>query len=125
MIIVKYLLPFAISALLLSACGTNPNSYINGKSDPIVNIEAPIAQLVNVEAKNEYINIQNNSPKPLELAYTLVWYDANGVGQTWRNDPITSPWEKLPLAVSQTHKIELRRPNNESVNYRFYLRAPR
>lgn len=114
----------AIFSLFLTACGSNPQSYIKGKSEPIVNIEAQIAPIINVEVESEKFSIENLSEQPLNLSYKLFWYDKQGVTQ---NSDDTSPqlWQKLWLDSKQSQTLQLEKPTNESDNYRVYLRGSR
>lgn len=115
---------FAIFSLFLTACGSNPQSYIKGKSHPIVNIEAQVATLVKVDTNNENVSVTNLSEHPLNLSYKLFWYDKQGVTQS-HNDTPTQAWLNLWLNGKQSQAIMLKKPTNESSNYRFYLRGGR
>ncbi|AFU19438.1 YcfL family protein [Actinobacillus suis] len=115
---------FAIFSFFLTACGSNPQSYIKGKSEPIVNIEAQIATLVKVEAKSEMLSVTNLSEHPLNLSYKLFWYDKQGVTQN--SDNVSpQPWQPLWLDSKQSQTLQLEKPTNESNNYRVYLRGSR
>ena len=113
----------AIFSLFLTACGSNPQSYIKGKSEPIVNIEAQIAPLIQVEAESDKLSVANLSEHPLNLSYKLFWYDNQGVTQS-NNDP-AMPWLNLWLIGKQSQTLQLEKPTDESSNYRIYLRGHR
>ncbi|WGE68625.1 YcfL family protein [Actinobacillus equuli subsp. haemolyticus] len=120
----KFYWLFAIFSLFLTACGSNPQSYIKGKSEPVVNIEAQIATLVKVDAESERLSVTNLTEHPLNLSYKLFWYDNQGVTQT-ANDISTQPWLNLWLNSKQSQPLQLEKPTNESSNYRVYLRGSR
>ncbi|WGE31217.1 YcfL family protein [Actinobacillus genomosp. 2] len=111
-------------SLFLTACGSNPQSYIKGKSEPIVNIEAQIAPLIQVDAEIDKLSITNLSEQPLNLSYKLFWYDSQGVTQT-ANDISEQSWLQLWLNSKQSQTLPFEKPTNESSNYRIYLRGSR
>lgn len=115
---------FAIFSLFLTACGSNPQSYIKGKSEPIVNIEEHIARQVEVDAGNRTVSVTNIGEHPLNLSYKLFWYDKHGVTQA-NSDIPTQSWLNLWLNSKQSQIIVLVKPTNESSNYRIYLRGNR
>lgn len=115
---------FAIFSLFLTACGSSPQSYIKGKSEPIVNIEAQIAPLVKVDVESEKFSITNLSGQPLNLSYKLFWYNKQGVTQN-SDDESPQFWQKLWLSGKQSQTLQLEKPTNESRNYRIYLRGSR
>lgn len=108
-------------ALLLTACGSNPSSYLPIETKPIVNVEAQIAEVVEVKACPEKLSLTNLSEIPLAVAYKLFWYDKNGVTQTFSESE--QRWQTVWLEVKQEQAIPLTKPTVESVNYRVYLRA--
>lgn len=112
------------SALLLTACGSNPSSYLPIETKPIVNVEAQIAEVVEVKACPEKLSLTNLSEMPLAVAYKLFWYDKNGVTQTFNDDEVTA-WQKTRLEPKQYQMLNLTKPTAESVNYRVYLRSER
>lgn len=105
---------------MLSACGSNPASYLPTGTTPIVNIEADIADKLDVNAQSEQLRVINLSQESVNLVYKLFWYDINGVTQ-----PSEEGWQKLILVPQQIQQITLNRPTLESVNYRIYLRHQR
>ena len=105
-------LSLAIFSLFLTACGSNPQSYITPKSSPIVNID--------VKAKSDYLTIKNLSEQAVNFAYKLFWYDGKGVTQAAELSPQT--WQPVTLRTKETMKIELEKPTEESENYRVYLK---
>lgn len=109
------------SALLLTACGSNPSSYLPIETKPIVNVEAQIAEAVEIKACSEKLSLTNLSEIPLAVAYKLFWYDKNGVTQTFSESE--QRWQTVWLEVKQEQAIPLTKPTVESVNYRVYLRA--
>ena len=111
-----------VFSLFLTACGSNPQSYIKGKSKPIVNIEAQIAPLVKVDTESEKFSIANLSEQPLNLSYKLFWYDKQGVTQN-SDDTYPQHWQKLWLNSKQSQTLPLDKPTSESSNYRLYLRS--
>lgn len=121
----KFYSTIAIFSLFLTACGSNPQSYLPAKSSPIVNIESAIVNQVQVSAATDSLSVSNNTANPLNLAYKLFWYDQNGVTQSFEGQYEDSSWLNLWLAPQQTQKVSLRKPTEESRNYRFYLRGNR
>lgn len=110
---------FAIFSLFLTACGSNPQSYLTPKDSPIVNIEAQVADKVEVLAKADQLSLTNRSEQPLLLTYKLFWYDKNGVSQS-EASPL---WQGLRLMSKQSQNIMLQKPTTESENYRIYLKG--
>lgn len=119
----KLLSLYAFS-LLLAACGTNPQTYITAKSAPIVNIEANIAEQVDVSADRDSLSVTNKGAQNITLAYKLFWYNDQGVTQTFAGKE-SLPWQNIWLEPKQTQALQLLKPSDESTNYRFYLRATR
>ena len=114
----------AIFSLFLTACGSNPQSYIKGKSAPIVNIEAQVAPSIHVEANSDQLSVTNLTEQPLNLAYKLFWYDKQGVTQT-ADDMSKQTWLTLWLNGKQSEVLGVEKPTAESHNYRVYLRGGR
>lgn len=114
----------AILSVFLTACASNPPSYLPSGTTPIVNIEANVAEITEVVAKSDELTVFNKSEQPLHLSYKLFWYDKTGVTQTL-NGETTSPWQHLFLEPKQRQEIALDKPTSESENYRFYLRFQR
>lgn len=111
-----------LSSLLLSACGSSPQSYLPAKTEPITNIESTLVEQLKVTTKPTLLELQNLTDKELNIEYKLFWYDILGVTQTnTGNQP--SPWYRLRLGPSQESAIPLDRPTAESTNYRIYLRG--
>lgn len=104
-------------AILLAGCGSNPVSYLPSGTKPIVNVEADINEKLSIKAKNNYLQVSNLTAQHLHLRYKLFWYDVDGVTQI-----ADEQWQKLWLEALQTRQIPLSKPNDESVNYRFYLK---
>ncbi|WP_150540178.1 YcfL family protein [Actinobacillus vicugnae] len=112
---------FAIFSFFLTACGSNPQSYIKGKSEPIVNIEAQIAPQIETNVTGESITVRNLTDHPLNLSYKLFWYDKQGVTQ----EIAEQAWLNLWLNSKQSQTFKLQRPTDEAHNYRIYLRGSR
>lgn len=114
----------ALLSVFLTACASNPPSYLPSGTTPIVNIEANVAEITEVVAKSDELTVFNKSEQPLQLSYKLFWYDKTGVTQTLNSEE-TSPWQHLFLKAKQRQGIALDKPTPESANYRFYLRFQR
>ncbi|MCT8556305.1 YcfL family protein [Glaesserella parasuis] len=114
----------ALLSVFLTACGSNPPSYLPSGTTPIVNIEANVAEITDVVAKSDELVVFNKSEHPLHLSYKLFWYDKTGVTQTLKGEAISS-WQHLFLEPKQRQEIALDKPTPESENYRFYLRFQR
>lgn len=112
---------FALFPLILTACGSNPVSYLPSGTKPIVNVEANIANAVNVEASSEKLTIANQTEHAVNVVYKLFWYDVEGVTQADSNQS----WQNLWLEAHQSRAIPLYKPTEESANYRIYLRGSR
>lgn len=112
----------ALFSLILTACSSNPASYLPSGTQPIVNIEAQINDQIEVDAKAERLQVKNRTQSPLSLFYKLFWYDKFGVTQTLSE---TQPWQSILLNAEQSFELELAQPTPESTNYRIYLRGQR
>ena len=113
-------LSLAFFSLFLTACGSNPQSYITPKSSPIVNIDSSLNATLDVKAKPGYLTVQNLSEQAVNFAYKLFWYDGKGVTQTSKLSPQT--WQPVTLRTKEMMKIKLEKPTEESENYRVYLK---
>ncbi|WP_281772450.1 YcfL family protein [Haemophilus parahaemolyticus] len=113
-------LSLAIFSLFLTACGSNPQSYITPKSSPIVNIDASLNATLDVKAKSDHLTVKNLSEQAVNFAYKLFWYDGKGVTQLAEHSPQT--WQPVTLRAKETMKVELEKPTEESENYRVYLK---
>lgn len=114
----------AIFSLFLTACGSNPNSYIKPQSKPIVNVEAQVNDLVKIEAESENLTLTNQTEQHLNLLYKLYWYDKNGVTQSF-NPSDKQAWQNLWFLPKQHLTVPLIKPTEESQNYRVYVRGGR
>ncbi|AUI66390.1 MULTISPECIES: YcfL family protein [Glaesserella] len=114
----------AFFSLLLTACASNPPSYLPSGNTPIVNVEENVAKMVDVVAKSTELTLTNQSEQPLSLSYKLFWYDKTGVTQTLNGEE-HSAWQSLLLEPKQRQAVALDKPTVESENYRFYLRFSR
>lgn len=117
-----------LALLGLTACGSNPTSYLEPQAEPIVNISEALVQSVEIEAKADLLRLRNLTEQTQRLRYTLIWYDALGVTQTaaqtldFRDDNmLKAQWQRLELFAQSEQSIELQKPTAESVNYRIYL----
>ena len=97
----------------MTACGSNPQSYLPAKSKPIVNIESPMEQFVEVNAKADALTLENKTDSPIGSTLKFFWYDQHGATQS--QDAANEGWQPLL-------KINLIKPTPESENYRIYLR---
>lgn len=111
---------FVIFSLILTACGSNPASYLPSGTTPIINVESPLAEQVKIEAQSDRLSVINTTNMALNGVYKLFWYDLNGVTQ-----PSAENWQNLWLEPHQSVNVPLNKPSEESVNYRFYLRGNR
>lgn len=111
---------FALFPLILTACGSNPASYLPSGTTPIVNVEADIAPKLHIETRPDQFSLENRLDSPLNVVYKLFWYDLNGVTQ-----PSASDWQHLWLEPQQKRTQSLVKPTEESANYRLYLRGSR
>lgn len=117
-----------LALLGLTACGSNPSSYLEPQAEPIVNISEALVQSVEIEAKADLLRLRNLTEQTQRLRYTLIWYDALGVTQTaaqtldFRDDNmLKAQWQRLELFAQSEQSIALQKPTAESVNYRIYL----
>lgn len=117
-----------LALLGLTACGSNPTSYLEPQAEPIVNISEALVQSVEIEAKADLLRLRNLTEQTQRLRYTLIWYDALGVTQTaaqtldFRDDNmLKAQWQRLELFAQSEQSIALQKPTAESVNYRIYL----
>ena len=115
-------IPFAIFSLFLTACGSNPQSYITGKSEPIVNIDATINSYIEVNAKSDSLSVKNISQHSLQMVYKLFWYDKLGVSQSNDIEEPGKNWQSLWLNTQEKQIIPLVKPTEESENYRVYVK---
>ncbi|QIM67127.1 hypothetical protein A4G16_06945 [Mannheimia granulomatis] len=120
----KSLSIIAIFSMFLTACAGKPVSYLPKSSSPIVNIEANIADHIELETDNKQFATTNSSEFPLNIAYKLFWYDKDGVTQSFNNTDST-PWQYLWLQPKQKQFVTLTKPTPESISYRLYLRGNR
>lgn len=111
---------FVLFPLILSACGSNPVSYLPSGTQPIVNIEANLAEQLEVNADSDRLSVRNLSQSTVNSVYKLYWYDINGVTQ-----PSAEQWQSLWLEPQQQRSLPLTKPTEESANYRIYLRGNR
>lgn len=123
--IIRHFSIFAIFSLFLTACGSNPQSYITAKKEPIVNIEAAINNVVQVTAKSDKLHITNMTNEQLNVAYKLFWYDQNGVSQFFADNQESSGWQNVWLKAQESRAVSPVKPTDEAVNYRVYLRGSR
>lgn len=117
----KHFLPVAIFSLILTACASNPPSYLPSGTTPIVNVEADIAEKIAVDAKPELLKVENLTSSPINIGYKLFWYDTNGVTQMAGQEK--QGWLNFWLEPLAKTSWQLTPPTEESVNYRIYLRA--
>ena len=109
-------LSLALFSLFLTACGSNPQSYITPKSSPIVNIDSSLNATLDVKAQPDYLTVKNLSEQAVNFAYKLFWYDGKGVTQA------AQTWLPVTLRAKEAIKFELAKPTEESENYRVYLK---
>lgn len=120
----KSLLTGLAVSLLLTACASNPPSYLPNGTKPIINVEANVDPLINIDACGESLSIANKTEQVLSLAYKLFWYDKQGVSQGQTSDMGEKTlWQKLWLEPKQKAKITLQKPTAESAKYRLYVRG--
>lgn len=112
-------LTLAIFSLFLTACGSNPQSYITAKSNPIVNIDARLNPVLEVNAKSDNLAVKNLSEQAVNFAYKLFWYDDKGVSQA--AEP-ANHWQTVTLRAKETLKVDVVKPTQESENYRVYVK---
>lgn len=116
----KYFLYLILFGLV--GCAANPNSYIEAKSSPIINIEADLNDQIKVKAQRDRLELLNLRPIPTELSYKLFWYDELGVSQPIAGRE-SSEWHYQKLLPQEERTIFVERATEESRNYRVYLRA--
>lgn len=114
----------AIFSLFLTACAGKPVSYLPKGDKPIVNIEANIAEKIELDTDEKQFSTTNLTEFPLNLAYKLFWYDKDGVTQSF-SETDSTPWQYLWLQPKQKQAVALNKPTEESSNYRLYLRGHR
>lgn len=114
----------AIFSLFLTACAGKPVSYLPKGDKPIVNIEANIAEKIELDTDEKQFSTTNLTEFPLNLAYKLFWYDKDGVTQSF-SETDNTPWQYLWLQPKQKQAVALNKPTEESSNYRLYLRGHR
>lgn len=115
---------WALFSLFLSACSSNPASYLPAGQSPIVNVEAPLSDNIEVVAEPFLLKVVNLTEQPLNVKYKLFWYDIEGVTQTL-NPSERTPWHNFWLEPRSTTEMQLAKPTPESANYRAYLRGGR
>ena len=103
---------------LLAGCSAKVPTLLNTQS-PILNIEAPVAESVDAGVDSDSAWVKNKTEQPVNLAYSLFWYDKNGVTTFSQEQPT---WHRLSLQPKQKQILTLTRPSADSVNYRLYLR---
>ncbi|WP_109078181.1 YcfL family protein [Aggregatibacter kilianii] len=103
---------------LLAACSTKTPTLLNTQS-PILNIEAPAAARVEAGVNRDNAWVKNKTGRIVDLAYSLFWYDKNGVTTLAEEQPT---WHALTLQPMQKQTLTLSRPSADSVNYRLYIR---
>lgn len=111
----------AVVMPLLTACLSSPTSYLPKEHSPIVNIEAELADKITISAEKSTLSVKNITPMILELNYKIIWYDKNGVTQTF-DEPSQSSWAMLWLAPQEKKSLALLKPTSASNNYRFYIK---
>ncbi|HGO5824046.1 TPA: YcfL family protein [Mannheimia haemolytica] len=116
---------FAIFSIFLTACGSKPVSYLPTGSSPIVNIEADIAEKVELDTNGKTFSTTNLTDYPLNVVYKLFWYDKDGVTQSPNGLSDSTGWQHLWLQPKQKQTVALIKPTEESHNYRLYLRGLR
>ena len=103
---------------LLAGCSAKVPTLLNTQS-PILNIEAPVAESVDAGVDSDSAWVKNKTEQPVNLAYSLFWYDKNGVNVTAEESVV---WHRLALQPQQKQTLTLARPTADSANYRLYLR---
>ncbi|MDG6881183.1 Predicted periplasmic lipoprotein [Phocoenobacter uteri] len=106
-----------VFAILLSGCINRSGSLIEVSTKPLVNIDENIASMIEVEAKPEQVLMQNLTAKQIKMSYKFFWFDEKGTSQL--ND---TKWHKLTLEPHQAQQLLVEKPNQQSYNYRIYLR---
>ena len=108
---------FFVTALL-AGCSAKAPTLLNTQS-PILNIEAPAAERLEAGVESDSAWVKNKTQQPVNLAYSLFWYDKNGVSVTAEENVV---WHRLALQPQQKQTLTLARPTADSTNYRLYLR---
>lgn len=108
---------FFVTALLTACSAKVPN--LLGTQSPLLNIEAPVTAVADAGVDTDSAWVKNKTEQPLNLAYSLFWYDKNGVTTFSQEQPT---WHRLSLQPKQKQILTLTRPSADSVNYRLYLR---
>ena len=108
---------FFVTALLTACSAKVPN--LLGTQSPILNIEAPVTAVADAGVDTDSAWVKNKTEQPLNLAYSLFWYDKHGVTVT-AEEPVV--WHRLALQPLQKQALTLARPTADSANYRLYLR---
>lgn len=116
---------FAIFPLILTACSSNPVSYLPTGSNPIVNIESDIANKIELDTGEMQFSTKNLTEATLKITYKLFWYDQDGVTQSFNGISDSTAWQYIQLQPKQKQLIKLSKPTEESTNYRLYLRGVR
>lgn len=112
------------ATVLLAACSSKPASYLPSGTQPIVNIEAPLNEQLDITASSTSFNACNLSEQMLNVQYKLYWYDQQGVTQSLAPSDHT-PWQHFAVAPRAQLEMPLNRPSADAVNYRLYLRGNR
>ncbi|MCW9709408.1 DUF1425 domain-containing protein [Avibacterium sp. 21-586] len=107
-------------SLLLAACSSTPSQNIVNENEPILNVEANLAPLIETKLHRNNVWLKNTSTHLLDVAYYFFWYDKNGVTQG--EEPNLQTPSSLLLQPSQQTNLTPVPPNEQSVNYRVYLR---
>ncbi|WP_448906571.1 YcfL family protein [Haemophilus parahaemolyticus] len=116
----RKLLTLVICPLFLTACGSNPQSYLAAKSAPIVNIDSNLHSVLNVKANANSLTVKNLSERSVNFSYKLFWYDSNGVSQELLSSQ--QNWQAVTIDAKKINHIELMKPTEESDNYRIYIK---
>ncbi|MFZ7255738.1 YcfL family protein [Avibacterium avium] len=107
-------------SLLLAACSSTPSQNIVSENEPILNVEANLAPLIETKLRHNNVWLKNKSQQQLDVAYYFFWYDKNGVTQG--EEPNLNTLSSLLLQPSQQTNLTPVPPTEHSVNYRLYLR---
>jgi uncharacterized protein HI_0960 len=109
----------SVALLGLAACSSKAPNLL-GTDQPILNIAANLAPLVDVRTASNAAYITNKSQQQLKVFYHLYWYNAQGVTQLWPQQQ-ESLAGNLVLQAKQQQMLSLAKPTPESTNYRLYL----
>ena len=107
-------------SLLLAACSSTPSQNIVSENEPILNVEANLAPVIETKLRHNNVWLKNKSQQQLDVAYYFFWYDKNGVTQG--EEPNLNAPSSLLLQPSQQTNLTPVPPTEQSVNYRLYLR---